>query len=698
MSLKTIADTSHPLVRNRAARICAVAGVVLTLASCGGGTSPSAVSASGGALPDTSPVLLANCLDGNQPNGIGADDPFYVNSWHLENTGPTQVVSASSNEGVAGIDANVKSVHQGGRGCTGKGVTVAIVDSGLEIAHEDLAANVLPGKSFNFITNSSDPTTVPAEQGLEHGTSVAGVALAQGWNGKGSRGLAPNASVVGYNLLANAAFKPFGATDVRVNAAFLAYGAAALADRTIEATNVFGSRADKVDVFNFSFGRDYAAPKQIQGFSPQHEAVKRGTEILRNGRGAIYLQSAGNEFEVQRDAMLPNGETISVYCVAAMNKDVLPGGELAGGVFQNPEEASCGDSGQEPDGRPYAYSVAAVHNTGRASSYSSSGAVNWITGFGGEYGNIAAAVVTTDSSGCNAGANNMAEKRDFEASFSLIGDALKAVADLFGASAKDPSCNYTGRMNGTSAAAPSVSGVVALMLEVNPRLTWQDVGYIMAKTARKIDADVAAGARAVSFAGDGATGLARTLTLDLPWQTNSGGFNFQNRYGFGLIDAAAATRLARDFTPPPGRRSQALIAVTSIGDATSADTAGGKYSSTSATVRFADPVAVSGQMRVELLVDNQTSENVNPGRIQFEMTNNRTGQTSVLMPAFSSWYVGGKNFGIKPDAEKRFRFHTNAFYGDKLSDGYTVKTTYIRPAGTAGGALDFMATVTSFSM
>ena len=42
-------------------------------------------------------------------------------------------------------------------------------------------------------------------------------------------------------------------------------------------------------------------------------------------------------------------------------------------------------------------------------------------------------------------------------------------------------------MNGTSAAAPNVAGVVALMLEANPRLSSRDVKYILASTAKRVD-------------------------------------------------------------------------------------------------------------------------------------------------------------------------------------------------------------------
>ena len=63
---------------------------------------------------------------------------------------------------------------------------------------------------------------------------------------------------------------------------------------------------------------------------------------------------------------------------------------------------------------------------------------------------------------------------------------FKLVANLFGATPKDPHCNYTGTMNGTSAAAPTVSGILALMLEVNPQLSWQDVGFIVPQGQQRL--------------------------------------------------------------------------------------------------------------------------------------------------------------------------------------------------------------------
>lgn len=77
---------------------------------------------------------------------------------------------------------------------------------------------------------------------------------------------------------------------------------------------------------------------------------------------------------------------------------------------------------------------------------------------------------------------------------------------------------------GTSWAAPVVSGVVALMLEVAPNLTWRDVQGILATTSRPVD-----------------------LT-DKSWAMNAAGLLHSNKYGFGLVDAKAAVDAAQKWT------------------------------------------------------------------------------------------------------------------------------------------------------
>ena len=124
-------------------------------------------------------------------------------------------------------------MRHGGLGCTGKGITIAINDSGLELTHEDLAPNIVAGKSFNFITLADDPSPAIPQLTLDHGTGVAGVAAARGWNGKGSRGIAPFASLVGY----------VSASDASPEIDYLAFGGRSKAGTSTLTTTARVARA-----------------------------------------------------------------------------------------------------------------------------------------------------------------------------------------------------------------------------------------------------------------------------------------------------------------------------------------------------------------------------------------------------------------------------------------------------------------------
>ncbi|MCF2146476.1 proprotein convertase P-domain-containing protein [Desmonostoc muscorum LEGE 12446] len=91
------------------------------------------------------------------------------------------------------------------------------------------------------------------------------------------------------------------------------------------------------------------------------------------------------------------------------------------------------------------------------------------------------------------------------------------------------STDYT-RLTGTSIAAPQVSGVVALILEANPNLGYRDIQEILAYSARRNDPNNYAGKYIWQY--NGANN----------W--NGRGLHVSHDYGFGLVDALAAVRLA----------------------------------------------------------------------------------------------------------------------------------------------------------
>ena len=77
----------------------------------------------------------------------------------------------------------------------GAGVTVAVIDSGVEAAHQDLAGSVLPGK--DFVNSGGDGRVDPNG----HGTHVAGIIAAHVNNGLGIAGAAPGVRILPIRVL-----------------------------------------------------------------------------------------------------------------------------------------------------------------------------------------------------------------------------------------------------------------------------------------------------------------------------------------------------------------------------------------------------------------------------------------------------------------------------------------------------------------
>jgi serine protease AprX len=99
-------------------------------------------------------------------------------------------------------------------GFTGKGVTVAVVDSGCDASHPDLADHVVHNVKLyspeyaNVPPDSSNTIVVPIEQGpyqnsdlgSGHGTHVAGIIAADGHTAPDHIGVAPDANLVCYSI------------------------------------------------------------------------------------------------------------------------------------------------------------------------------------------------------------------------------------------------------------------------------------------------------------------------------------------------------------------------------------------------------------------------------------------------------------------------------------------------------------------
>ena len=81
----------------------------------------------------------------------------------------------------------------------------------------------------------------------------------------------------------------------------------------------------------------------------------------------------------------------------------------------------------------------------------------------------------------------------------------------------------TSSFGGTSSAAPLAAGVVALMLDARPQLSWRDVQHVLVHSAVKVN------------------------PAHANWIDNAAGLHFNDFYGFGMIDAGAAVELAAEW-------------------------------------------------------------------------------------------------------------------------------------------------------
>ena len=414
-------------------------------------------------------------------------DPLFPHQWVLDNTGQKNFADLA---GTAGADSNILDMD-----CkySGEGVIVSIVDEGLELLHEDLKDNIIEG-SYDWVENDNDPTNTSLYG--DHGTSVSGIIAMKGHNNLGGRGIAPNAKLVGYNWLLSQSdanlFSSFNGLDYSVN----------------------------VGVSNNSWGRGAS-----QWYSPPtfdadtKDAMVGITQNSRSGKGTVFIKSNGNSWAI--DGYCGPNQSVSdeMPCTTTSTNDPV-------------------------SAIPYFVGVPSLNADDERSSYSTPGSASWISGYGGEYGYgppyyfaedysesleryFKSAIVSTDQSTCDIG---------YIRTENGAGTPRNALST--GDHPLNLECNYTPHMNGTSSAGPTVAGLVALLLEVNPDFTWRDIKHILASTASKIDPE-------------------RTKSLIFndeeiqmySWIENAAGYDFHNWFGFGKLNISDAINFAENLTP-----------------------------------------------------------------------------------------------------------------------------------------------------
>jgi proprotein convertase subtilisin/kexin type 2 len=188
-------------------------------------------------------------------------DPLFQHQWYLKNTG--------QNGGKPRLDLNVAAAWA--QGITGKNITTAIMDDGVDYMHPDLINNYNARASYDF--SSNDPYPYPRytdDWFNSHGTRCAGEVSGARDNGVCGTGVAYDSMVAGIRMLD----QPY-MTDL------------------IEA-NSMGHEPNLIDIYSASWGptddgRTVDGPRNAT-----MRAIVRGVNEGRHGRGNIYVWASGD--------------------------------------------------------------------------------------------------------------------------------------------------------------------------------------------------------------------------------------------------------------------------------------------------------------------------------------------------------------------------------------------------------------------
>lgn len=221
----------------------------------------------------------------------------------------------------AGLQWNLDRIGAEGAWAThtGEGTTIAVVDSGIAMDHEDLAGQLAPGVACR--DTGGDPARCEGSPQDDdgHGTHVAGVAAAATGNGVGIAGAAPGARIMPVKVL-------FSACDT--------------CQSTGEADDVSAAvrwAADQgATVINLSLGSTASAVFG-EGFA---EAVRYAWD-----RGSIPVVAAGNDYVLTADL----GDAPAVVVSATDRDDHAPGYSRGVGDARWAVAAPGGDGSDTPE-------------------------------------------------------------------------------------------------------------------------------------------------------------------------------------------------------------------------------------------------------------------------------------------------------------------------------------------------------------
>jgi minor extracellular serine protease Vpr len=398
-------------------------------------------------------------------------------------------------------------------GFTGKGVTVAVIDTGADYTHPDLKHAFGEYKGYDFVDNDNDPQETPRTSNPDdetaHGTHVSGTVAANGQ----IKGVAPEAKLLAYRVLGP--------------------GGSGTTENVI--AGIEQAVKDGADVMNLSLGNSINDPDYATSIALDWAMAEGVVAVTSNGNSgpanwtvgspgtsveAISVGATQLPYNVY-DSTITTTEGVSYPSAKVMG---FPSDEellaLNGKVYEF-VDAGLGEP-ENFEGKDFKGKIALISRGGfafvdKATNAKKAGAVGAIiyNNIAGEHADVPGIALPTIKTTLEDGQKLLAELEagnntvGFNITFSReIGETMADFSSrgpvnntwMIKPDVSAPGVNITSTVpthdpanphgyasyQGTSMASPHVAGTAALLLQVHPDWDVQDVKAALMNTAEEI--------------------------------------------------------------------------------------------------------------------------------------------------------------------------------------------------------------------
>lgn len=440
------------------------------------------------------------------------NDPLWSDQWNLAD----RDVRGDSIR--PGFPININVYPAWASGINGAGVIIGIVDDGVQSIHPEMIGSVPGGESsssspysskyvtdlswnFNKDTENAEPT--PEDK---HGTACAGVAAAMANNAKCGIGVAYNSRVANLKILGSSWTSDAEEASALTHACSL--------------RSFYGHYSRFVNNTNSKYAKQTQRKiRKVIVDSSKRIALINNNNNNNNAENTKNSKRGNEEINTVAPSSLNNAVVASpLVSIFSSSWGPVDDGKHWDGPGRLTQDGMkhCTEEGR--NGLGSIYIVAGGNGRDNMDSSNYDGYANSLYTMAvaavGDYGGY-----TWYS---EEGANIICAMPS-----SGTGDRFIISPDLAGYQGYS-SGDCDTKFGGTSAAAPQLAGMVALMLQANSLLTWRDVQHIIVRSSRM------------------------TRSNGIKWSVNSAGRHHSMSLGFGVPDVERAVSLARDWRVAEG--------------------------------------------------------------------------------------------------------------------------------------------------